>query len=136
MIDETKIIHTQVYDDEHEDWLDKEMTIAEFLDAYTIEGCPKVQPCDAADRNYILQKQQEYCDANCPYSKKQREFMCSSCMMGDAIEMVEDAPSVTPARVKCADCKRYSNGNTNGKCNWHGGFNPPENWYCADFERR
>ena len=44
MIDETKIIHTQVYDDQHEQWIDKEMTIADFLDAYTNEGCPTVQP--------------------------------------------------------------------------------------------
>ena len=47
MIDETKPIHTQVYDDEHEEWIEKEMTIAEYLDAYTDEGCPEPskEPC-------------------------------------------------------------------------------------------
>lgn len=44
MIDETQIIHTQVYDDEHEEWHDKQMTIAEYLDAFTEEGCPKSMP--------------------------------------------------------------------------------------------
>lgn len=50
MIDEKKMIHTQVYDDEHEEWIDKEMTIEEYLDAYTDEGCPesKLQPCEDA----------------------------------------------------------------------------------------
>lgn len=31
-----------------------------------------------------------YCDANCPYSETQREFMCKACMMGDAIDMVDN----------------------------------------------
>ena len=42
MIDETKIVHITVYDDEYEEWFDKEMTIADCLDAYTDEGCPNV----------------------------------------------------------------------------------------------
>lgn len=57
MIDEKKMIHTRVYDDEHEEWIDKEMTIAEYLDAYTEEGCPesKLQPCeDAVSREAIM----------------------------------------------------------------------------------
>lgn len=48
----------------------------------------------------ILQKYEKYCEDNCPYSKKQREFMCSSCMMGAAIEIVENLPLVTPAISK------------------------------------
>ena len=41
MIDEKKIIHTTLYDDEHEEWIDKEMTIKDYLDAFTDEGCPQ-----------------------------------------------------------------------------------------------
>jgi len=69
--------------------------------AENIIAALKAEPCeDAVSRAEILQKYEKYCDANCPYTKKQRGFMCSSCMMGDAIEIVEDAPSVTPARKK------------------------------------
>lgn len=66
MIDETKIIHTQVYDDEHEEWIDKEMTIAEYLDAYTDEGCPG--PCrDAVPKDAVLrtiEHMRKVCDTN------------------------------------------------------------------------
>lgn len=34
------IFHIQVYDDEHEEFTTKEMSLADILDAYTDEGCP------------------------------------------------------------------------------------------------
>lgn len=40
LIDAERVIHTQVYDDEHEEVIDRSMTIADFLDEYTEEGCP------------------------------------------------------------------------------------------------
>ena len=40
LVDADRVIHTQVYDDEHEEVIDRSMTIADFLDAYTEEGCP------------------------------------------------------------------------------------------------
>ena len=39
--------------------------------------------------------------------------------------------------IHCKDCKFYRKGtlNFNGYCKWHGGFNPDEDWYCADGEK-
>ena len=39
--------------------------------------------------------------------------------------------------IRCKDCKHYSQGslNFNGRCKWHGGFEPDEDWYCADGEK-
>ena len=33
--------------------------------------------------------------------------------------------------VRCKDCKHYK-GNS---CEWHNGFKPPVDWFCADGER-
>ena len=41
-INAEKVIHTQIYDDEYEELSEREMTIEEFLDAFTDEGCPTV----------------------------------------------------------------------------------------------
>lgn len=58
---------------------------------------PKPMECeDAVSKADILQKYDKYCEDNCPYSKKQRDVMCGACFMGDAIEIVEDLPPVTP----------------------------------------
>ena len=37
-----RVIHAQIYDDRYEEWSEVEMTVEEFLDAYTDEGCPTV----------------------------------------------------------------------------------------------
>jgi len=58
------------------------------------------------------------------------------CHTSNIAKELEKLPSVQPARDKCADCKHYNSSYTNGKCEWHGGFAPPGDWYCADFERR
>ena len=39
-IDADAYITAMLYDDEHEEFKDERMTIAENLDSYTIEGCP------------------------------------------------------------------------------------------------
>lgn len=57
----------------------------------------KAEPCeDAVSRADTLQSFESYCEKNCQYSKKQRNVMCGACMMGDAIEIVESLPPVTP----------------------------------------
>ena len=57
----------------------------------------KQEPCeDAVSRADTLQSFESYCENNCQYSKKQRNVMCGACMMGDAIEIVENLPPVTP----------------------------------------
>lgn len=47
LINADLMISTQVYEDEHEEWIDKKMSISDFLDSYTDEGCPKeeLSPC-------------------------------------------------------------------------------------------
>lgn len=45
LIDSDTIIHYQTYDDEYEEYLEHESTVADFLDGMTDEGCPK--PVDA-----------------------------------------------------------------------------------------
>ena len=57
----------------------------------------RAKPCgDAVNRADTLQSFESYCEKNCQYSKKQRNVMCRACMMGDAIEIVEDLPPVIP----------------------------------------
>ena len=96
---------------------------ADFMDAFWMAvDALKEQPCeDAVSRTDILQKYKKYCNDNCPYSEKQRDVMCGACFMGDAIEMVEDLPSVQPERpiksiegliddIKTIDADYRSNG--------------------------
>ena len=65
------------------------------------EKIDEPEPCeDAVSRADTLQSFESYCEKNCQYSKKQRDVMCGACMMGDAIEIVEELPSVQPERVK------------------------------------
>ena len=45
LINADTIVHYQSYDDEHEEFLEHESTIADFLDEMTDEGCPN--PVDA-----------------------------------------------------------------------------------------
>lgn len=87
MIDEKKMIHTQVYDDEHEEWIEKEMTIAEYLDAYTEEGCPesKLQPCDDAVSREFMYK----LGARCIAVRNENDELV-------AITTIESLPPVTP----------------------------------------
>lgn len=39
-IDADKKVHIQIFDNEHEEFVVLEKTIAECLDSYTDEGCP------------------------------------------------------------------------------------------------
>ncbi len=46
----------------------------------------------------------ELCNLNCPYTPKQREVMCDACLLGLALEKVEDAPTVeTGDRINTND---------------------------------
>lgn len=71
---------------------------ARFMDAFwfAVDNL-KAELCeDAVSRADTLQSFESYCENNCQYSKKQRDVMCGACMMGDAIEIVESLPPVTP----------------------------------------
>lgn len=66
----------------------------------------KAEPCeDVIGRQPLLERMNAYCDLNCVYSKRQRETMCRACMMGYAIEFVEDAPPVQPKVVPIAEIR-------------------------------
>ena len=40
LIDANKTIHAQTYNSQYEEFINKSMTIADFLDNYTYDGCP------------------------------------------------------------------------------------------------
>jgi len=46
------------------------------------------------DADFTLKQYNEYCKNNCKYTKREQEVMCRACPTGDAIEMLEDAPTV------------------------------------------
>ena len=47
---------------------------------------------------------QHRCDALCPYTKAQRDVMCRACLLGDAIDTVEDQPAVDiPRWIPCSE---------------------------------
>lgn len=52
-IDANTFITSQIYDDEHEEWKDVHMTIAEYLDAFTDEGCPETIEKTTAQREKV-----------------------------------------------------------------------------------
>lgn len=57
---------------------------------------------------------------------------------GDAIAEIEKLPSADVSEVvHCKDCRFYRQGtlNFNGRCVFHGGFDPDEEWFCADGEK-
>lgn len=38
------------------------------------------------------------CEIECDYSRKQRAFMCGSCKLGSAFEVIEELPTIEPKR--------------------------------------
>lgn len=53
-------------------------------------------------------------------------------------ESLDKIPSADVIEVvHCKDCRFYRQGTMNfhGRCNWHGGLDPDEDWFCADGER-
>lgn len=67
-IDADKKVHIQVYNDEHEEYIVLEQTIAECLDSYTDEGCP--EPADVQEVKHgkwdaLLSFPPRYCCSEC-----------------------------------------------------------------------
>jgi hypothetical protein len=105
LIDADTPITAQIYDEEHEEFVEKRMTIADYIDAYTVEGCPQI----------VEQKRGRWIDADallakCIERQKNRpgyyERGWSDNFLNDALEpstewwcveqMIEDAPTVEP----------------------------------------
>lgn len=64
------------------------------------------------DADELLIKLQWLCDLNCPYTEKQRDVMCSSCLLGTAKDEIESMPTIETEPIEfewCHDCKEYDN---------------------------
>ena len=46
-IDADAMVTVMLYDDEHEEYYTERMTIAEYLDGFTEEGCPTIKTKEA-----------------------------------------------------------------------------------------
>ena len=68
-----------------------------------IEALKRESSTDAISREEALKALNDYCKPNCEYSEKQRDVMCGACKMGDAIEIIENLPTVTPERPNVND---------------------------------
>ena len=88
----TKIIAAiPVYEDEHyslREYQDAKVTVMTMIENYNKLKTENTKLKEAIKD--IKANMESYCDMNCPYSEKQREFMCKACMMGDAIDMVDN----------------------------------------------
>lgn len=59
------------------------------------------EPCeDAISRQAVLEQLDVYCKSNCKYTEAEQDVMCRACDTGSCIELIENMPSVTPARPK------------------------------------
>ena len=61
----------------------------------------KKEPCeDCISRHAVLEQLNAYCKNNCKYTEAEQDVMCRACDTGSCIELIEDVPSVAPARPK------------------------------------
>ena len=61
------------------------------------------------DKEKLLDRFDELCDIICPYSKKQRAFMCSACSLGSAFDAVDEFPTEDVQPVKHGYWKHENN---------------------------
>ena len=67
---------------------------------------PSVGSVDCISRQAALGAFKKICDF-CGEDKKYNGVICGSCYLEDAIEIVEELPSVEPEIVRCKDCKYF-----------------------------
>ena len=61
------------------------------------------------DEEHLWTRLRSICDLNCPYSEKQRDIMCSACLLGNAFETIDSEKTVEAVEVvRCKDCKYYN----------------------------
>lgn len=81
---------------------------------------------------------QLYCDELCPYTKAQRDVMCRACLLGSAIDAIEDQPAADVVEVvRCKDCRHYKTMFCKMDI-WHKDitlYRADENDYCSYGER-
>lgn len=58
------------------------------------------------DADEVMIKLNGSCNMNCLYTKKQRDVMCDSCLLGDAKDYIDSMPTIDAVSVvRCKDCK-------------------------------
>ena len=65
LINADAIVHYQSYDDEHEEFLEHESTIADFLDKMTNEGCPKTVDAAPVRHGRWIETKHGFCCNQC-----------------------------------------------------------------------
>ena len=98
-IDADKKVHIQIFDEEHEEYILLEKTIADCLDSYTDEGCP--EPADVQEVKHahwrIRSWETEYGDRTPNY------YICSNC------DVINDLST-----RYCPNCGAIMDGKENG----------------------
>lgn len=64
LINADALVHIPIYDEQTEETIIKGMSIADFLDTFTDEGCPPAQP-ERKSGKWIGQKGGGYCCSEC-----------------------------------------------------------------------
>lgn len=107
-IDADLYVEMQLYDDEHEEWSIWNGTIEDLLNQWTEEGCPTPIEIseDCIDRADLIAS--FLADNECE-REEAKACMCSLDLM---LELIEDAPSVTPTERTGG----WIYGNGNGEC--------------------
>ena len=96
-------VTVSIYDDEHEEYLDKIMTVEEMLDAYTNEGCPTIYSNpERKPGKWIHREDMDYLDKN---KVMHIHFMCQDC------GFIHDFIDGHTAQYKyCPSCGSYNGG--------------------------
>lgn len=91
-IDASLVVEMQVYDDEYEEWSIWNVTIEDLLNRWTEEGCPPAIEVneDCISRANLIES--FLADNEC----KREEVKACMCSLDLMLELIEDAPSVTP----------------------------------------
>ena len=91
-IDASLVVEVHVYDDEHEEWGMWSVTIEELLNRWTEGGCPPTIEVgeDCIGRADLIES--FLADNEC----KREEAKACMCSLDLMLELIEDAPSVTP----------------------------------------
>lgn len=61
---ETKVT-VQLFDDEHEEYITREMTVEEALDAFTEEGCPTIVGVEPVRHGHWIDLYSRVCCSEC-----------------------------------------------------------------------
>ncbi len=82
-------IRMQIYDEEHEEYITKQMTVEEALDAYTEDGCPTTVEAEPVKHGHWIKGEKIYPDM---LNDTTYGYWCSEChhvdVHGDNVEVL------------------------------------------------